>query len=119
MTELEKRFVKYEGERLEDVVLPVGVKPLVYVVHDESIFVASDGKKEVWQEIEGKRHLLPKSQGRSLMVSEFLCECHGAMHLNEEERKLHNIPESVSLTRFCYDYYDYDYYYYYYYYYYN
>jgi len=48
----------------------------VVVTHDESIFRTNDGKKKVWIK-KGQSRLLPKSPGKSLMVSGFVCPCHG------------------------------------------
>lgn len=50
----------------------------VFVTHDESTFYANDYQKYAWVEND-ESYCLPKSQGRSLMVSEFQCPCHGTM----------------------------------------
>jgi hypothetical protein len=53
----------------------------VLVVHDESIFTSYDAGRFFWTEKDG--HVLrKKGQGKSIMVSDFLCECHGPMHRN-------------------------------------
>jgi len=88
IAEVEHRFYKYDGEDMKQIPPAAGVKPLVYVVHDESIFTAHDGKSTVWRE-KGSVFLRPKGEGRSLMVSEFLCECHGPMKLTDEQRRAH------------------------------
>ena len=46
-------------------------KPLVLVIHDESIFSANDEKRRVWKEKE-KSPLRPKRKGKGIMVSKFL-----------------------------------------------
>ncbi|OAD70636.1 hypothetical protein PHYBLDRAFT_69527 [Phycomyces blakesleeanus NRRL 1555(-)] len=58
--------------------LPEGVKQHVFVTHDESTFYANDYQKYAWVE-DGESYCLPKSEGRSIMISEFQCPCHGTM----------------------------------------
>ena len=60
-------------------ILPPGCRRHVFVVHDESIFTAYDSNRFVWVE-KGKNVLRKKGQGKSLMVSDFLCECHGPLY---------------------------------------
>ncbi len=58
---------------------PIAIDPkteLVLVSHDESVFAAHDGRRMVWME-DGKPPLRPKGNGQGLMVSQFLCPCHG------------------------------------------
>jgi len=89
MEELEKRMATFEGEEIEVVVEPFlapGEKKLILVVHDESTFQAHDAKDKVWME-EGKVLLRKKGEGRSLMVSDFLCECHGPLAIMDEDGK--------------------------------
>ena len=47
-----------------------------------------DGRDFVWLD-EENRPILPKGDGRSLMVSAFLFECHGLLRLNDEQKILH------------------------------
>ena len=46
-------------------------RPLIYVTHDESIFNANDGKRQMWIQTESQP-LRQKSKGQGIMVSEFL-----------------------------------------------
>ena len=59
-------------------VLPANVRQHVFVTHDESTFYANDYQKNAWIE-DSENYCLPKSQGRSIMISEFHCPCHGTM----------------------------------------
>ena len=80
MESYEKRMFKYVGDDCETAIRPDlddGVRPLVLVVQD-------DGRKSVWME-NGKTKLRPKGQGRVIMVSEFLCECHGRLSLSDDD----------------------------------
>ncbi|OAD80600.1 hypothetical protein PHYBLDRAFT_161239 [Phycomyces blakesleeanus NRRL 1555(-)] len=73
----------FTGEDEEIEVTPLlleNQKKLVMVTHDESTFYAHDGKVDMWLE-EGESHIRKKGQGRSLMVSEFQCACHGTMRV--------------------------------------
>ncbi|KAI8385799.1 hypothetical protein BD560DRAFT_364011 [Blakeslea trispora] len=54
------------------------MKQHVLVTHDESTFYANDFQRYSWVE-NNESYCLPKSQGRSIMVSEFQCPCHGTM----------------------------------------
>jgi hypothetical protein len=77
--EYEKRMIVYSGEFMEDVIKPSlapGQRPLVLVTHDESCFSAHDGRNFIWLD-DNNHPIRPKGDGRSIMVSAFLCECHG------------------------------------------
>lgn len=58
--------------------LSIGIKQHVFVTHDESTFYANDHQQYAWLE-KTESFILPKSQGRSIMISEFHCPCHGTM----------------------------------------
>ena len=53
-------------------------KKMVLVTHDESIFYSNDCKVTRWCE-KNEYMIIPKGQGRSVMVSSFMCPCHGTM----------------------------------------
>ncbi|KAG2206998.1 hypothetical protein INT47_008467 [Mucor saturninus] len=53
-------------------------KKMVLVTHDESIFYSNDCKVTRWCE-KNESMILPKGQGRSIMISSFMCPCHGTM----------------------------------------
>ena len=55
-----------------------GEKEIVLITHDESIFRANDNQKYVGV---GKHEQLlkPKGEGRGIMISDFLCQCHGRL----------------------------------------
>jgi hypothetical protein len=41
---------------------------------------------------------VPKDRGRSVMVSKFLCECHGRLRLTKEQQILHpDIPSEAGI----------------------
>ncbi|KAI9329049.1 hypothetical protein BD770DRAFT_454675 [Pilaira anomala] len=62
-------------------------KQIVFVTQDESTFQASDYQKHAW--IHTKENFcLPKSPGRSIMVSEFQCPCHGTMRATINNKDL-------------------------------
>ena len=83
--ELEKYMAKYDGDDMNNVTepdLPEGVKKHVLVVHDESLFYSNDGESPMW--IHPKHPpLRKKGKGRCIMISEFLCECHGVMKIDD------------------------------------
>lgn len=67
--------------------LPAGTKQHVFVTHDESTFYSNDYQKHAWVE-NNESYCLPKSQGRSIMVSEFHCRCHGTMRATINGKKV-------------------------------
>ena len=91
ISEHSKYFFQYDGEDMEVVTPPMlssDQRPRILVTHDESCFSSHDGKTTIWMDI-NDRPLRPKGQGRSIMVSEFLCECHGPLKLSEHQMKDH------------------------------
>lgn len=63
-----------------------GRTELVLVVHDECTFAAHDGNTFMWIE-DGKPPLRPKGDGNSIMISQFLCPCHGVMTVTPEQAR--------------------------------
>ena len=89
----EKRMVQYVGEFMETKISPEledGMRSLVLVTHDESCFGSNDGRSYCWLD-EDNKEIRPKGNGRSIMVSAFLCECHGILRLDDELKT--NNPE--------------------------
>ena len=65
------------------------------LVLDESSFHTNEGQSVLWAE-EGRVPIRPKSQGRRLMVSDFVTEHHGLLQLNEEEyEEVHQSDASI------------------------
>lgn len=56
----------------------------VPIFHDESTFHSNDDQKWMWAE-KGKQPIRPKSQGRGIMVSDFIDEHNGYLRLSDEE----------------------------------
>ena len=81
MHELQKRMCSFSGVSME-IETPPSLRQdeteIVLVVHDETTFSANDGKKSVWIQ-DGNPPLRPKGDGNSVMMSEFLCPCHGRL----------------------------------------
>ena len=93
-------MICYVGDGCEIAIQPDlndGVRPLVLVVQDESCFSSNDGRKTIWKQ-KDQTILRPKGYGRSLMVSEFLCECHGRLRLTREQQILYpEIPSEAGV----------------------
>ena len=85
-----KRMRTYSGESMEVETVPDAVKDgeteHVLVTHDECVFYANDGVDSAWL-AEGEMVLTPKSQGLSIMISDFMCPCHGSLKVNAEDEK--------------------------------
>jgi hypothetical protein len=81
------RMSKYEGKDMDIAVSPTlapGEKEIVVVTHDESTFYCNEGKRFFWME-NGKKKLLPKCKGTSIMISGFVCACHGFMRHGDKK----------------------------------
>ena len=59
-------------------------RTLVLIYHDESSFHANEGQSVLWAE-DGRIPIRPKSQGRGLMVSDFVTEHFGLLQLDDKE----------------------------------
>jgi hypothetical protein len=84
-------MASFEGDDMTVVRLPDlsnGGKRIVLVTHDESCFDSHDGKKMIWMD-QDRKPLRQNGYGRSIMVSGFMCECHGPMKLSEEQQRSH------------------------------
>ena len=76
-----RRMRSFAGEDMSIVNLPdlrSGEKELVWVTHDECIFHSNDDIRFV-RMLDDEQPLIPKGSGRGIMVSEFLCCCHGRL----------------------------------------
>jgi hypothetical protein len=82
MIELFKKSKYYEGNSMDIVIEPElsGEREIVWVTHDESVFYANDDGGRGWSD-ESHPDLHKKAKGRSIMVSEYLCPCHGRLFL--------------------------------------
>ena len=63
---------------------PSAKKKLVLIFHDESIYHSNEDQGWQWSE-EGKITIKPKGLGRGLMVSDFIDEYNGFLHLTADE----------------------------------
>jgi hypothetical protein len=74
----DKRMIRHEdsddGKTMNVIKrdLEQGHKRLVLVTHDETCFSSNKGKSTIWLDEENCL-IRPKGEGRSIMVSEFLC----------------------------------------------
>ncbi|CAB5365859.1 unnamed protein product [Rhizophagus irregularis] len=87
MFEYQKFMKDFDGNMMDIVSEPhlkPGEKELVQVTHDECHFYANDGQRRIWMR-EDEDILRSKHQGRSIMVSAFLCQCHGLLRLSDEQ----------------------------------
>ena len=78
----------YEGDDMDRVVVPPavqdGAQELVLVTHDESTFYSNDSTSHAW--LAQNEHILrKKTMGGSIMVSEFLCPCHGRLQVHPDD----------------------------------
>lgn len=87
MVVYQQRMPTYEGDVMQIQIMPElssNLRKLIMVIHDESCFQSNDGGKTCWFD-ENHRQIRPKRPGKSLMISAFLCECHGLLRLSEEQ----------------------------------
>src|SRR3989440_2823372 len=87
MFEYQRLMKDFDGDMMDIVSEPQlkpGEKELVQVTHDECHFYANDGQRRIWMR-EDEDILRSKHQGRSIMVSAFLCPCHGLLQLSDKQ----------------------------------
>lgn len=77
-SKLSESYGEFDVSIINKPQLPQAMKQHVFVTHDESTFYANDYQKYSWVE-DTESYYLPKSQGRSIMIFEFQCPCHGTM----------------------------------------
>ena len=65
-------------------VLQDGERIVVLIFHDESIYNSNDSSNVKWV-LRGSAELFPKSRGRCLMVSGFICDCHGFLRVGNRK----------------------------------
>ena len=98
MTQWQRRMEMFVGDEMETCIQPElasNVSKVVLVTQDECIFQAHDGRRVIWQE-KTRKEIRPKGPGASIMVSAFLCQCHGLLRLSKEQSSLHPEVESDS-----------------------
>ena len=87
-----KNMKDFDGDMFDVILEPQlesGEREFIQVTHDECHVYANDGRQRIWVQ-EGENALRPKHMGRSIMVSAFLCPCHGLLRLSEQQ--LHENP---------------------------
>ena len=87
------------GEILLDHPLPPNTKRRHLVTHDESTFNANDSTSYSWKKA-GTEWLKPKSRGKGIMVSDFLCAAYGRLHYIDESQSSDSraIPKKIFAT---------------------
>ena len=82
-----KESMKDFGDML-DIILEPQIKPrekeFVQVTHDECHFYVNDGQRKIWIN-KDEDILCSKHIRRSIMISAFLCTCHGLLQLSNEQ----------------------------------
>jgi len=82
------RMRSFSGDSMDVETPPVDTSApeVVWVTHDESVFYANDDGGLVWS-CKDNPDLPKKSRGRSVMVSDFLCACHGRLYNITDAKK--------------------------------
>ncbi|ETV88490.1 hypothetical protein H257_00074 [Aphanomyces astaci] len=77
---LAERMKFYSGEDMAtvDLLTATNEPEIVWITHDESVFYANDDGNKGWPQIDN-HDLHKKGRGCSIMVSDFLCPCHGRL----------------------------------------
>lgn len=82
-----KSMKDFDGDTLHTIIEPQlepEKKEFVQVTHDECHFYPNDSQRRIWIQ-EEENILRSKHLGRSIMVSAFLCPCHGLLRLSEQQ----------------------------------
>ena len=82
MAKYRSQMAWYEGDDLarREPDLSNGAMEIIPCWHDESCFAAYDGKKCVWLQ-DGEKVMRKKGNGKSIMVSDIVCQCHGPLYI--------------------------------------
>eukprot|EP00122_Pirum_gemmata_P016386 Pgem_evm2s15317 len=60
---------------------------LIWICHDESTYYSNDDGGIIWYD-KSNPHLRKKGNGASIMVSDFICPCHGRLYfINDQDEK--------------------------------
>ena len=76
-----KSMKNFDGDTLNTIIKPQlepGKKEFVQVTHDECHFYPNDSQRRIWIQ-EEENILRSKHLGCFIMVSAFLCSCHGLL----------------------------------------
>lgn len=88
MMNRQKKMEQYSGDEMEITIPPERLEIWdtrhVLVTHDEAYFYANDDNSSFWLE-DNESIIKKKGQGSSIMVSDFLCACHGPLRLTEAD----------------------------------
>ncbi|CAG8774917.1 22698_t:CDS:2, partial [Gigaspora rosea] len=88
MMNYQKKIEQYEGDDMENVIPPERLEIWdtrhVLVTHDEVYFYANDDNSSFWVEDE-ESIIKKKGQRLAIIVSDFLCACHGPLRLTEAD----------------------------------
>jgi hypothetical protein len=89
--QLEELMPIFEGEDMHEVepTLAPGQKKHIWVVQDESCYSANDGTRHSWVNTTSRdgQVLQKKTKGKSLMVSDFLCETYGRLKIPADQQQ--------------------------------
>ena len=90
MAHLEPLMIRYEGDDMTPIypTLAPGQKVYIVVNHDESIFHVNDMKRRMWLQ-HGQQPIKKKGNGRSIHVSDFICEQVGRLRLVDDVLEEH------------------------------
>jgi hypothetical protein len=83
------RMTHYSGDHMEiehPPVLDGDEKEIILITHDESTFKANDDQQYVRLEND-EQVLKPKGEGRGIMISDFLCHCHGKLIDHDDDAR--------------------------------
>jgi len=82
--ELSNFMPTFDQETLQQInpILESNMKMHVFITHDECSFDSHDGETHGWGP-QDEQPLLKKGRGRTLMVSDFLCETIGTLRLSD------------------------------------
>jgi len=99
ISKLERRMPVFSDD-LEEITWPDDdTQPLILVTHDECIFSAYDGSRNLWIP-DGEQPLRKKGNGRSIHVSEFLTDICGCLAVSDEMQVSDDFPKEACIIMF-------------------
>ena len=85
MIPLMDRMVWWDGDEMEHSLERLNIEDsqIVWVSHDESVYYSNDDGGKGWGS-EEHPDIHKKGKGRCIMVSDFICPCHGRLRLDDK-----------------------------------
>ena len=87
-------MVTFGGENMDIVIPAEQYAKFVSSYHDETLASANDGNTMLWTQEDTQDKICSKSKGQTIMVSAFICPCHGKMEVSGKDVLRLKLPDN-------------------------